>query len=175
MHGPCESDLLGDVIDRNVESFEELYERYHRLVYGIGVLMLRDTALAEDLVQSIFFTLWKAPTAFRGGSFAAWLICVTKNRARDMIRMRKAYRETAFPGELTASYRFEYDVHAQLELSRVRSAIAGLPNEQRSLIELGVFGDRSHGEMAEMTGLPLGTVKTRIRAGLKKLREALAA
>ena len=173
--GRSEADLLRDLHDRSTESFEELYERYHRLVYGISELMLGDGTSAEDIVQSVFLSVWMAPQSFRGGSFRAWLTCVTKNRALDLLRSRKAYRETVFPGELALEYRFEYDVHTQLEWTRVRTAVAELPCHQRSLIELGIFGDRSHGEMAELTGLPLGTVKTRIRAGLKKLRQALAA
>jgi RNA polymerase sigma-70 factor (ECF subfamily) len=169
-----ESDLLLDVHDKSTSAFEELYERHHRLVYGVSELMLGDGTSAEDNVQSVFLSVWIAPHAFRGGSFTAWLICVTKNRARDMLRARKAHRETVFPGELAQAFRFESEVHTHLEVSRVYSAIAELPHHQRALIELGILGDRTHGEMAELTGLPLGTVKTRIRAGLKNLRLALA-
>jgi RNA polymerase sigma-70 factor (ECF subfamily) len=136
--------------------------------------MLGDGTSAEDIVQSVFLSVWMSPQAFRGGSFSAWLTCVTKNRARDMLRTRKAHRETTFPCELAQPYRFEYEVHAQLEMTRVYGAIAELPHHQRALIELGVLDDRTQGEMAELTGLPLGTVKTRIRAGLKNLRQALA-
>jgi RNA polymerase sigma-70 factor (ECF subfamily) len=170
----CEADLLLDVHDKSTSAFEEIYERYHRLVYGISELMLGDGTSAEDNVQSVFLSLWMAPHAFRGGSFTAWLTCVTKNRARDMLRTRKAHRETAFPDELAETFRFEVEVHTQIEVSRVHSAIAELPRHQRSLIELVVAGERTQGEMAELTGLPLGTVKTRIRAGLKNLRLALA-
>ena len=150
-------------------------EDHRGFVYSISKAMLNDPVVAEDVVQSVFFTVWKNPEAFRDGSARAWLTTVTKNRVRDILRSRAVSREVAFPEGLVERTSFADDVHQRLEMNRVRIALASLPSVQRSLIEQGFLAGRSHGELAEMTGLPLGTVKTRIRAGLHSLRKTLVA
>jgi RNA polymerase sigma factor (sigma-70 family) len=162
------SDLCAD----DAASFEAIYKVYRHQVYAIGKRMLEDAAAAEDIVQSVFITVWMTPGAFRGGSFAAWLTCVTKNRARDVLRARASRRETSYPLDLFVEERFE-DVYTRLEMTQVHAALAELPLTQRSLIELGFLNEHSHAELVKLTGLPLGTVKTRLRAGLRALRLAL--
>jgi len=174
MHA-SECDLPADARDGNTVAFEVLYKRYHRLVYDVSRRMLGDVPSAEDVTQNVFLSLWMSPPTFRSGSFDAWLTRVTKNRARDFLRVRTSYRETAFPPDLVMPGLLDDEVHTQLEIARVRVAVAGLPRDQRFLIELGFLGEQSHGEMADLTGLPLGTIKTRIRTGLRKLRGTLDA
>jgi RNA polymerase sigma-70 factor (ECF subfamily) len=165
--------LMERVRTRDVDAFEQLYDGYHRLVFGIGLRILGDATMAEDLTQAVFLKLWTAPDAFREGSFVAWLSRVARNRALDMVRARTARPETEIPPDLPLEGALDDDVFARLDAQQVRDALATLPPEQRSLIELGFFGGITHQEMARRTDTPLGTVKTRIRGGLRKLRESL--
>jgi len=167
------SRLLERVAERDTAAFEQLYDRYHRLVYGIAVRMLTDPSSAEDLTQSVFLKLWSAPTAFRGGNFVAWICRVTRNRALDVLRSKAARPEMKIPCSIAADDPIDDVVFAQLDGERVRSALAALPPDQRALIELGFFAGVTHEELARRTSTPLGTVKTRIRAGLRTLRAAL--
>jgi RNA polymerase sigma-70 factor (ECF subfamily) len=156
-------------------AFADLYDRYHLAVYRIADRMLGDWNASEDVVQSVFMSLWKSPPDFRADSFPGWLACVARNRTRDALRSRHARRESAWPEHLAVADSLADDVSRRAEDARVRTAVAALPETQRALIELGFFGERSHAELAELTSLPLGTVKTRIRAGLQRLRFALDA
>ena len=159
---------------RDVAAFESLYDGYHRLVFGIGLRMLGDAALAEDVTQTVFLKIWSAPDAFHGGSFAAWVSRVTRNRVLDLLRSRASHPESEMPcAEMPLDGAVDDEVAARIDARRVRDALAELPPEQRSLIELGFFGGITHQELAARTGTPLGTVKTRIRTGLRALRKSL--
>jgi RNA polymerase sigma-70 factor (ECF subfamily) len=164
--------LMERVRAGDTRAFEALYDGYHRLVYGIALRVLTDRWLAEDVTQAVFLKLWGSPELFRGGNFGAWLVRVTRNRALDVLRSR-AHREDEVPEDIPAQDAVEDAAFAHLNAERVRGAMTQLPNEQRELIELGFFGGVTHEEIARTTGLPLGTVKTRIRSGLRKLRGAL--
>jgi len=158
---------------RDDAAFEALYDAYHRLVFGIGLRMLGDPTMAEDVTQTVFLKIWSAPDAFRGGSFVAWVSRVTRNRALDVLRSRSARPESEIPADLPLDGALEDDVFARLDAQRLRDALATLPADQRSLIEQGFFGGVTHSELAQRTDTPLGTVKTRIRTGLQRLRRAL--
>src|ERR1700730_783036 len=165
--------LMERVRARDTSAFESLYDGYHRLVFGIGFRMLGDPTLAEDLTQTVFMKIWTTPDAFRGGSFVAWVSRVARNRALDVLRSRAVHPETEFPADLPLEGALDDDVLARLDAQRVRDALATLPTEQRGLIELGFFGGVTHRELARRTDTPLGTVKTRIRTALRRLRETL--
>jgi RNA polymerase sigma-70 factor (ECF subfamily) len=165
--------LMERVRARDTAAFESLYDGYHRLVFGIGLRMLGDPAMAEDLTQTVFLKLWTTPEAFRGGSFVAWVSRVTRNRALDVLRARAVRPETEIPADLPLDGALDDDVFARLDAQRVRDALAMLPPEQRSLIEMGFFGGVTHQELARRTDTPLGTVKTRIRNGLRRMRDVL--
>jgi RNA polymerase sigma-70 factor, ECF subfamily len=165
--------LMERVAARDVGAFEALYDGYHRLVFGIGLRMLGDPASAEDLTQTVFMKLWTSPETFRGGSFVAWVSRVARNRALDVLRSKAVHPETAIPVDLPLEGALDDDVFSRLDAQRVRDALAVLPPEQRALIELGFFGGVTHQELARRTDTPLGTVKTRIRSGLRRMREAL--
>ncbi len=158
---------------RDADAFEVLYDEYHRLVYGLAFRMLSDQGSAEDLTQAVFLKIWSAPEAFRGGNFAAWIVRVTRNRALDMLRSRASHPEAELPDAMPADDALEDIALAHLNAERVRGAMAQLPPEQRQPIELGFFGGITQEEIARRTGVPLGTVKTRTRTGLRKLRNAL--
>ncbi|MGC1335015.1 MAG: sigma-70 family RNA polymerase sigma factor [Candidatus Cybelea sp.] len=154
-------------------AFETLYDGYHRLVYGVALRVLSDPGGAEDVTQAVFMKIWSNPELFRSGNFGAWIVRVARNRAFDALRARAARPEDEFPATIPAQDALEDIAIAQLNAESVRTAIEQLPEEQRKLIELGFFGGATHQEMAKTTGLPLGTVKTRIRSGLRRLRNAL--
>jgi len=159
---------------RDVHAFEQLYDAYHRLVFGIALRIATDAALAEDVTQSIFLKLWSAPEAFREGNFAGWLSRVTRNRTLDALRSRANRPSDEIPVDLPAEAATETQVFARIDAQRVRSALSTLSEEQRTPIELGFFGGITHEEIARRTGIPLGTVKTRIRTGLRRMRETLS-
>lgn len=165
--------LMERVRARDVAAFEQLYDGYHRLVFGIGLRMLGEPALAEDLTQAVFLKVWTAPDAFRGGSFVAWVSRVARNRALDTLRSKAARPEAEIPADIPLEGALDDDVFSRIDAQRVRDALMVLPPEQRTLIEMGFFGGITHQEIARRTATPLGTVKTRIRGGLRKLRETL--
>lgn len=157
---------------RDTAAFEELYDGYHRLVYGVAMRMLGDVAAAEDVTQAVFLKLWSAPQLYQSGNFDGWLVRITRNRALDLLRS-KSYRQEELSEAQPSDAMLEETALAHIDAGRVRSALAQLPAEQRELIELGFFGGVTHEQLAKRTGVPLGTVKTRIRSGLRKLRTLL--
>ncbi len=165
--------LMARLRDRDVAAFEALYEAYHRLVYGIGLRMLGDAPAAEDLTQAVFLKIWNAPEAYSAGNFGGWIARVARNRALDILRSRSVRVEAELPSDVASEDALDDLVIARVEGVQVRAALAALPEEQRSLIELGFFGGVTHEELARRTATPLGTVKTRIRSGLRKLRTLL--
>lgn len=167
--------LMERVRARDVAAFEALYDGHHRLVFGIGLRMLGEPNAAEDLTQAVFLKIWTAPDSFHGGSFVAWVSRVARNRALDMLRARAARPEVEMPcGDMPLDASVDEEAFARLDARRVHDALASLPAEQRTLIEMGFFDGVTHQELAARTGTPLGTVKTRIRAGLRTLRSALS-
>jgi len=154
-------------------AFERLYDSYHRLVFGIALRMLGDATMAEDLTQNVFLKVWSSPDAFRDGNFGAWIARVARNRSLDVLRSRSLRDESEIPADLAEPGTLDDAVFTRLDSQRVRSALATLPDEQRSPIEMGFFGGITHDEIAKRTGIPLGTIKTRIRTGLRKLRVEL--
>lgn len=158
---------------RDADAFEALYDAHHRLVYGVALRMLGDVATAEDVTQAVFLKVWSSPDLFRGGNFQAWLVRVTRNRALDVLRSRTTRGEIDLPEALPESDTIEDVAFAHLDAETVRVALEHLAPEQREPIELGFFGGITHEEIARRTGIPLGTIKTRIRSGLRRLRTAL--
>lgn len=159
---------------RDTDAFEALYDEYHRLVYGVALRMLGDAGSAEDVTQAVFLKIWGSPGLFRSGSFAAWVARVTRNRALDEIRRRRLRPEGELAESMPMEEILEDTVLARVNAEHARDALAQLPVEQREPIELGFFDGITHEEIARRTGVPLGTVKTRIRSGLRRLRVALS-
>jgi len=166
--------LLERLRARDASAFEALYDRYHRLVFGIALRMLAEPTMAEDLTQAVFMKLWTKPESFATGNFSAWLSRVTRNRALDVLRSRASHAEDEIPTDLPADGSLDDVIFAKLDSQRVRAALASLPEDQRAPIELGFFGGITHEEIARTMAIPLGTIKTRIRSGLRRMREELA-
>jgi RNA polymerase sigma-70 factor, ECF subfamily len=165
--------LVARVRQRDMRAFEALYDAHHRVVYGVALRVLGDTAGAEDVTQAVFLKLWKSPELFRGGNFAAWIVRVSRNRALDVLRSRTIRNEGELPEALPEEETLEDVAFSRIDAARVRAALAELPAEQREPIEMGFFAGITHEEIARRCNVPLGTIKTRIRTGLRKLRAAL--
>lgn len=134
--------------------------------------MLGDNASAEDVTQGVFLKIWSAPELYSSGNLAGWIVRMTRNRSLDVLRSRS--RTLAeMPEDQPDAEMLEPLAFAHLEGAAVRAALSHLPAEQRIPIEMGFFGGITHAEIAQRTGVPLGTIKTRIRAGLRRLRETL--
>jgi RNA polymerase sigma-70 factor (ECF subfamily) len=155
-------------------AFAALYDRYAPLVYGIAKRILDDPTQAEDVTQSVFTMLWTRPHVFSGGSFGAWISRVARNAALDVVRSAAVRtREPEMPQDLVADDDLEEEVFSRIQSSAVSAALATLPYEQKEAIEQAYFRGLSYSQVATRVGAPLGTVKSRIRAGLRRLWDAL--
>jgi len=159
----------------------ELYDRHGRLVYSLALRVLRDQGDAEDVVQDVFSQAWRQASRYESsrGPVVAWLMNLARSRAIDRLRSRRARPETgADDAEVARMPDLAPPIDDQLALSdqaeRIRAAVEQLSLLQRVAIELAFYEGLTHVEIAERLELPLGTVKTRIRQGLAKLKERLA-
>jgi len=153
----------------------DLYDRYSGVVYSVALRVLANTEAAEDILQDVFMQLWRNPSAFDSsrGSLAPWLAVIARNRAIDQVRKRKP--ETDIEDVVIAvDADLESSVGRRLSIEKVRAALKEMPPDQRRLIEMAFFEGLTHTEIAAKTSEPLGTVKTRIRAGLLALRKAVS-
>ena len=166
--------LVAGVRARDERAMASLYDRYSSLVYAVALRVLGDTGQAEDVLQEIFMQLWKSPSAFDAarGSMGAWLSVIARNRSIDALRKRRP--ETDIEDVvLSVEPNFADAADRGRALSLVRGALASMPPAQRSALEMAFFEGLTHTEIASRTGEALGTIKTRIRAGLSVLRKAV--
>jgi RNA polymerase sigma-70 factor (ECF subfamily) len=151
----------------------ELYDRYSGVVYAVALRVLGDTGGAEDILQEVFLQLWRNPGAFDAarGSLGPWLAVITRNRAIDSLRRRKPETDIE---EVIVSVAPDLagDADRTRAAEKVRGVLGAMPPPQRNALEMAYFEGLSHSEIAIKTGEPLGTIKTRIRAGLIALRKA---
>lgn len=166
--------LLVKVEQGDQQAMGLLFDRYSGIVYSVALRVLKDTGQAEDVTQDIFIQIWKKPGAFISGrgSLGAWLAVVARNRAIDNLRRR---RPMDFIDDvvLAASTDLAAEAERNALMGKVRTYMHQLPPEQRKAVEMAYFEGMSHSEIAEKTGDPLGTVKTRIRLALITLRRAM--
>ncbi len=174
---------MAQVIAGNSHALEQLYDRYARVVYGLSLRMLANADLAEEVVQESFWRVWRRSATFRAdqGHFAPWLFGIAHNLCIDELRRRRSRPPAAtvhpdYPVIMNVADA-EQDVDAltwQAEQQRlIRNALQNLPDDQREVIELAYFGGLSQREIARQLNNPIGTVKTRIRLGLQKIRQFL--
>lgn len=166
--------LLARVRNRDQSAMARIFDRYSGMAYAIALRVLNDSGQAEDVMQDVFFQIWRKPKMFvpERGSLGAWLAVVIRNRSIDIVRRRKP-SEPVEDLILTDSTDFASEVERETILDRVRGIVKGLPVEQRESLELAFFSGLTHAEIARQKGEPLGTVKTRIRMALITLRKVL--
>jgi RNA polymerase sigma factor (sigma-70 family) len=155
----------------------ELYDRYGRVAFGLALRIVRDHALAEDVVQEAFLAVWRSASRFlpERAKASTWILTLVHRRAVDLVRKEERRRAeplesvtapTAEDSQETAWLRFERE--------RVQKALRTLPDQQREALELAYYGGFTQSELADRLGQPLGTIKSRMFAGLSRLREVLA-
>lgn len=162
------------------DALAELYDRIGRIAYGIALRIVRDDRLAEDAVQDGFLSAWRTAATFNPerAKASTWVITLVHRRAVDLVRREQRRRADPLDGVAGASVAdaagsAEEQAWLGFERDRVQRALAELPDPQREAIELAYYGGFSQAELAERLGLPLGTIKSRMFAGLARLRELL--
>jgi RNA polymerase sigma factor (sigma-70 family) len=183
MTGPPDLDLISQVREGDRQAFAVLYDRYCRQAYSLARRICVDPEFAEEAVQETFLALWKDPARFdpARGSFATWLLTLVHHRSVDVVRRQASHRkrnllstdeivERLTPAGPGADDRALSGVVS----GQVREALAHLSDEQREVIALAYLGGYSQSEVSEITGLPLGTVKSRTFTGIRRLRGLLS-
>ncbi|MFZ0432203.1 MAG: sigma-70 family RNA polymerase sigma factor [Candidatus Acidiferrales bacterium] len=168
--------LIQRIIERDETALAEMYDRYAGMLTSVLTRILRDTQAAEEILQDIFYHLWRTAAQFDAsrGSLPGWLMVIGRNRAISRLRRRNpAAGEELEENAVVAPYNLESAVARQEMVGRVKGALGGLPKEQRDTLELAYFEGLTHSEIAERTGDPLGTVKTRLRTAVETLRRTL--
>ncbi len=172
--------LVALLVRGDESALAELYDRVGGVAYGIAYRVLRDERLAEDAVQEGFLAVWRSAAAYRAERAKArtWIVTLVHRRAVDLVRREE--RRRAEPLDLVARQEpsdpagsAEDEAWLAFERDRVQQALRLLPDSQREAIELSYYGGYSQSELAERLGLPLGTIKSRMFAGLARLREVL--
>jgi RNA polymerase sigma-70 factor (ECF subfamily) len=176
--GASDAALMERIAQRDQTALAALYDRYAGMLSSVLNRILRDTQAAEEILQDIFFQLWRNPSRFDAarGSLPGWLMVIARNRAISRLRRHNP----AAGGELSeaaavSTVNIETAAAQQQLIGRVKGALENLPAEQRAAIELAYFEGMSHSEIAQRTGDPLGTVKTRLRSAVESLKRTLHA
>ena len=170
--------LLKVLQHKSIEALDELYERHHRTALAVAYRVLRDRNLAEDVIQEAFLAVWRQAESFRPerGSCRSWLLSIVRHRAIDISRGRSFARERLSLEHIGFEPRYSdvwQEVSTKLDQELVRRAVDALPQEQREALMLAYFDGQTQQEISERTGVPLGTVKGRMRLGMQKLRDML--
>ena len=167
--------LIGSIAAGDELALGQLYDRFGAVAYALALRVARDPGLAEEAVQDAFLSVWRSASRFDGerGSARTWLLMLVHRRAVDLVRRaaRRGEKPMQAPPEGAAASTAEADVRA--ERRRVRTALDSLPARQRQAIELAYYGGYSQSQIAEHLSLPLGTIKSRMFAGLSRLRDLL--
>jgi RNA polymerase sigma-70 factor (ECF subfamily) len=171
--------LLRDVAEGNRAAFAEMYDRISSRVMGLVTRLLRDRAQSEEVTQEVFLEIWQQASKFDAarGSGMAWVLTMAHRRAIDRIRASQKSHERDLKIGIRDMER-DFDsvsesVEIRVENERVKNAMSRLTSLQREAVILAYYGGYSHNEMADILGIPLGTVKTRLRDGMIRLRDEL--
>jgi RNA polymerase sigma-70 factor (ECF subfamily) len=172
----ADEDLMALVESGDSGAFAGLYDRHGRAAYSLAYRMAGERQAAEDLVQEAFLDVWRAAGSYRAerGSVRTWVLTIVHNRGIDQIRSAASRRRVQDRVEATASLSQPSEAFSEAwrnsQRSQVRKALKDLPSEQLQVLELAYFSGYTHTEIADLLDLPLGTVKGRMRLGLKKIR-----
>ena len=174
--------LLQRIAEAQVEALSALYDRYARLVYSLALHMTGDAGAAEEITQDVFVQVWQKSDSYRPelGRVTTWLTSIARHRAIDQLRRQQVRPEGSWvglddlnPDQNVDSLAVEPEVLLRALRGRVRRALNDLPAEQQAALVLAFFQGMTQREIADALGEPLGTVKTRIRSGMQKLRQVL--
>ncbi|SCX50621.1 RNA polymerase sigma-70 factor, ECF subfamily [Klenkia marina] len=178
----ADTELMRRVRAGDRGAVDDLYERFRRPAFALARRVLSDDTLAEDVLQDVFLAVWKDPAAFDGarGNVASWLLAMVHHKAVDAVRREESHRrrQTRAEDDLrlsepTAQGDVEDEAADRVVSQRVRAALQALPAAQREALTLAYYGGYTQREVAALTGTPLGTVKTRMLAGMRRLKESL--
>jgi RNA polymerase sigma-70 factor, ECF subfamily len=171
--------LIEQVANQDREAFSQLYDRFSSLVFTLAMRMLKARSDAEDLLQEVFVQIWRQAENYSAerGSPEAWIINIARSRAIDKIRsirrMEKSLVLTEDPARAEARNNVEGSAAESEARLTMSSALMNLPESQRRVLELAYFDGFTQSEIAERLGEPLGTIKTRMRSGIQRLRDIL--
>ena len=172
--------LVARVVQADAEALEALYRRYGRPCYGLARRILTDDQFAQDVVQEVFLTVWRDASRFDAsrGAFSSWLLSMTHHKSVDAVRREENLRKRRTTADVlddavSDAPAVHDEVWSLLRRSRVRDALQLLPDPQREALTLAYFGGYTQREIAGLTDTPLGTVKTRMLAGMRRLRDLL--
>jgi RNA polymerase sigma-70 factor (ECF subfamily) len=174
--------LLRLIVQAQPEALGELYDRYNRLVFGMARSAVGDQALAEEITQDVFMRIWNKASTYQAeqGKVVNWIAGIARNRAIDVFRHQRSLLDGNSLSledlpffDPPDSLNVEREIESKFKKQRVQQALFMLPKEQRDVLALAYFRGYTHEEAAEALGQPLGTVKTRIRLGMQKLRQLL--
>jgi RNA polymerase sigma-70 factor (ECF subfamily) len=168
--------LVQKITQRDEAALAALYDRYAGMLSSVLNRILRDTQAAEEILQDIFYQLWCSGSRFdpARGSLPGWLLVIARNRAISRLRRHNpAAGEEILENTVVMPFDLESSAAQQQLLARVKGALESLPKEQRAAVELAYFEGMTHSEIAERTGDPLGTVKTRLRSAIETLKRNL--
>lgn len=168
--------LLSKVQLGDESAMATLYDSHSRIVYSVALRVLHDVAAAEDVLQEVFLRIWRTPASFvtARGSLAGWLAVIARNRAIDVLRKRHPM-DSVDDVPLQALDNIYQNVEHSILIERAKAFMSTMPKVQSDALEMAFFRGLTHAEIAELTELPLGTIKTRIRSALQALGTALRA
>jgi RNA polymerase sigma factor (sigma-70 family) len=178
-----DADLVRRIRAGDPGAIDGLYERFRRPAFALARRILADDVLAEDVLQDVFVTVWRDPGAFdrSRGSVASWVLTMVHHKAVDAVRREESHRRRKARAEEDlarsvpiATRDVEDEVLSRGVSERVRAALGGLPGVQREALALAYYGGYTQREVASITGVPIGTVKSRMFTGVAKLRVLLA-
>lgn len=178
--GSTDSELVARLTAGDTAAFEELYDRHSRAAYGLAFRILGEPGAAEDAVQDAFLTLWRQAATYGEdrGAVRSWLLSIVHHRAIDLVRRRSHREDRQQDIEVAILPPAVADTMEQAQRSiegqQVQDALEQLPPDQQRSVVLAYFGGYTHDEIAHQLGVPLGTVKSRLRIGLQKMRGYLS-
>jgi RNA polymerase sigma-70 factor (ECF subfamily) len=178
----ADEELMPLIGEKNPEAFEVFYDRHGGVAYSLAYRIVGEKAAAEDVTQEAFISIWKSGARFdrARGSVRSWMLSIVRNRAIDALRSRAgkapklSFDDDAILEQRPAEELTDDEAMRRETASELRGALGELPGEQSKVIELAYFGGFSQSEISRMLGVPLGTVKGRMRLGLEKIRGELA-
>jgi len=177
-----DEEIIGHILERRPEALEVLYDRYSGTAYSLALRILGDRGAAEEVVQDTFVAVWRHAGRYDAsqGRLYSWIFRIARNRAIDELRRRKVVGRGGDRLDIGEEQQDPDEPHIEVVVaaelrSTVGDALGELPTDQREVVELAYMSGLSQREISERTGLPLGTIKTRTRLALKKLRRLLDA